>query len=157
MHPSVYKRPLLWLVLTLIVGISFFYHPAPGKRDVSRFISSQEVTLTGQVVSFPVTKKDKQYAWIKIISVDEIPATGRVYARIGNFTPQWKDALQLTGRLQTPYSVHLPGNFDWREYLARKQTFAEIKTTQAQRIKQAAWPWRVIRTVRQDILHTRTT
>ena len=157
MHPSVYKRPLLWLVAALIVGLTFFYRPAPAKQDVSRFISSQEVTLIGQVVSFPVTKKDKQNGWINVLSVNGVPAGGRVYARIGNFTPQWKDTLQLTGRLQTPYSVHLPGNFDWSEYLARKQTFAEIKTTQAQRVKQAAWPWRVIRTVRQDILHTLTT
>lgn len=157
MHPSVYKRPLLWLVAALIVGLTFFYRPAPAKQDVSRFISSQEVTLIGQVASFPVTKKDKQNGWINVLSVNGVPAGGRVYARIGNFTPQWKDTLQLTGRLQTPYSVHLPGNFDWREYLVRKQTFAEIKTTQAQRVKQAAWPWRVIRAVRQDILHTLTT
>ena len=154
MHPSVYKRPLLWLVLTLIVGISFFYHPAPGKRDVSRFISSQEVALVGQVTGFPVAKKDKQNVWIDVVSVNGTPANGRVYARMSNFIPEWKDTLQLTGRLQTPYSVHLPGNFDWKDYLARKHTFAEIKVIQAKRVKQAAWLWRVIRTIRKDILHT---
>ena len=157
MNPSVYKRPLLWVVAALVVGLALLYHPAPTKRDVSHFISSQEAFVVGQVIRFPITKKDKQHALIQVSSVNGSPAQGRIYARLSHFTPQWKDTLGLRGRLQVPYGVHLPGNFDWREYLARKHTFAEIKTSEALLIKKAAWPWRVIRFVREDILRTLTT
>lgn len=154
MHPSVYKRPLLGVLAALIVGLCCCYRPAPGKRDVSRFLPQKEVSLIARVDSFPVVKKEKQNAWVSVLSVNGAPAQGRVYARMSGFVPAWKDTLQLSGRLQSPYGVHLPGNFDWREYLARKQTFAEIKTTDVSLVKQAAWPYRVIRTIRRDILHT---
>ena len=156
MHPSVYKRPLLWLLAVLITGLSLFYSPRPGKRDVSRFLLPGEVTLVGRVDSFAILKKDRQNAWLTVSSLNGVPVTGRVYARLNDFTPGWKDTLQVTGHLQEPYAVELPGNFNWRNYLAHKQTFAEIKASGVLRVKQAAWPWRVIRQVRQDILHTFT-
>ncbi len=154
MHPSVYKRPLLWLVAALVIGLTLFYHPAPGKRDISRLAPQREITLVGQVDSFPVIKKDQYNVWLTVFSAGGQPVRGRVYARMNKFVPRWKDTLQVTGRLQFPYHVHLPGNFDWQEYLARKQTFAEIKVTQAESIKPASWPGRVIRWVRQDVLTT---
>lgn len=152
MHPSVYKRPLLWVVIAVVIGLSLFYRPAISPQDVSRFLPQKEITLTGQVVSFPVTRKDKQNVFIDVLSVNGQKVTGRVYARIGNFLPRWKDTLQLSGRLQKPYGVDLPGNFDWRAYLASKHTFAEIKTSQVSLVKKAAWFWRIIRDVRQKIL-----
>ena len=152
MHPSVYKRPLLWLVIAVIIGLSFFYRPTVCPQDVSRFLPQKEVILVGQVISFPVVKKDKQNVFIKVFSVDGQKAAGRVYARIGNFTPRWKDTVQLTGRLQQPYGIDLPGNFDWRSYLVNKHTFAEIKTSQAKVIKPAAGLWRLVRFVRVWIL-----
>ena len=152
MHPSVYKRPLLWLVVAVVIGLSLFYRPAISPQDVSRFLPQKEVTLIGQAVTFPVTKKDTQNVFIDVFSVNGQKATGRVYARIGNFSPQWKDTLQLTGRLQKPYGIDIPGNFDWRSYLAQKHTYAEIKTSQVTVVKKAAWFWRAVRAVRQKIL-----
>ncbi len=152
MHPDVYKRPLLLVLAALIVGLCFLYHPAPGKRDVFHFIPQKEVTLTGRVESFAVTKKDSQHVFLQVGSVNGQPAGGRVYARIKDFTPLWKDTLTLTGRLQRPYGISMPGNFDWRNYLAQKQTFTEIKSSRVEQVKPAAWPWRVVRAVRRDIL-----
>ncbi len=154
MHPSVYKRPLLWILAALIIGLSLFYTPAPGKRDVSRFLLPDEVTLIGQVDSFPLTKNGKQSAWLKISSLNGSPVTGRVYARLNDFSVNWKDTVQVTGKLQEPYAVDLPGNFNWQNYLSRKQTFAEIKVSNIVPIKPAAWLWQIIRRVRQDILRT---
>ena len=152
MHPDVYKRPLLFVLAGLILILCFFYRPTPAKRDVFHFIPQKEVTLTGRVESFPVVKKDRHNVWIQVSSVNGQPATGRVYARIAGFIPRWKDTLSLTGRLQLPYGIDLPGNFNWRAYQARKHTFTEIKTAQVQVVKPAAWLWRVIRAVRRDIL-----
>lgn len=157
MHPSVYKRPLLWTVIVVIILLSLFYHPAPGKRDVSLFLPQKEVTLTGQVDSFPITRKDKQYVWLRVKSVNQMPTRGRVYARLGSDTLAWKDRVEMSGRLQAPYGISLPGNFDWRAYLARKQTFAEIKTSHVRVVHQAAWIWRWVRRVRKDILRTLNT
>ena len=152
MHPSVYKRPLLWVVAAVLVGLSLFYHPAPGKRDVSLFLPQKEVSLTGRVDSFPITRKGKHYAWIRVSSVNQTEARGRVYARLGENSVAWKDRVEISGRLQTPYGISLPGNFDWQSYLARKQTFVEIKTSEVRLLRPAAWPWRLIRWVRSDIL-----
>lgn len=152
MHPDVYKRPLLIILVVFILGLCFFYHPAPGKRDVFHFIPQKDVTLVGRVESFAVSKKDTQNVFLQVKSVNGEPTTGRVYARITGFTPQWKDTLTLTGRLQTPYGISMPGNFDWRNYLAQKQTFTEIKSSRVELSKPAAWPWRVVRAVRRDIL-----
>ena len=116
MHPDVYKRPLLVVLAVLILGLCFLYHPAPGKRDVFHFIPQKEVTLTGRVESFAVTKKDSQHVFLQVESVNGQPARGRVYARIKDFTPLWKDTLTLAGRLQRPYGISIPGNFDWRNY-----------------------------------------
>lgn len=152
MHPDVYKRPLLLVLAALILILCFFYHPTPSKRDVSRFIPQKEVTLVGRVESFAVSKKDSQNVWLRVKAVNEQRAGGMVYARITGFTPQWKDTLVLTGRLQHPYGISLPGNFDWRAYLAQHHTFAEIKTSHAEIFQPAAWPWRMIRAVRRDML-----
>ena len=152
MHPSVYKRPLLLVLAVWMVGLVLFYTPVPSKRDVFHALPLPEVELTGRVENFAVTKKDRQNVRLKVFSVNGTPAKGWVYARVSGFNPQWKDTLRLRGRLQLPYRVHLPGNFDWRDYLKLKHIFTEIKTADVSVVKQAAWPWRLIRRVRQDIL-----
>ena len=152
MHPDMYKRPLLWCLATLIVGLAFFYRPAPSGQDVFHFLPQKEVTLTGRVESFAVRKKKSQNVIIKVFSVNGQKATGQISARLPDFTPQWKDILEISGRLQQPYGVDLLGNFDWRNYLADKGIFTEIKGSSVSVVHPAAWPWRVIRALRADIL-----
>ena len=152
MHPDMYKRPLLWCLAALIVGLAFFYRPAPSGRDVFHFLPQKEVTLTGRVESFAVHKKKSQNVIIKVFSVNGQKAEGQIYARLPDFTPQWKDILEISGRLQQPYGVDLLGNFDWRNYLADKGIFTEIKSSSVAVVRPAAWPWRVIRALRADIL-----
>lgn len=154
MHPDVYKRPLLWVLIFLLAAFSIFYKPAPGKRDVSHFISKEEVPLIGRVESFPAHKKDSYNAIIKIISVGEQPATGRVYVRFKEKAPNWKDIVSFSGKLQHPYGVELPGNFDWRDYLAKKHIFAEIKSADFTLVKPALVFWKSIDTLRTSILHS---
>ena len=152
MHPDTYKRPLLFLLISLIIGISFFYKPKPGPRDVYTFLPQKTVTLTGRVEGFYTAKPKSNNVILKVLSVDGKPAGGKVYARLPDFEPQWKDTLRITGRLQEPYGIDLIGNFNWRKYLAHKYLFTEIKTESVSIIKPAAWPWRVLRSVREDIL-----
>lgn len=152
MHPSVYKRPLLWILAALLVALRLFYYPAPQARDIFHFQSPQEVALTGRVESFAVTKKDRQNVILRVHTLNGAPVRGRVFARLQHITPQWKDTLEIRGKLQEPYGLDLPGNFNWKKYLALKQVFVEIKSSQAKVLRPAAWGWRVIRRIRQDML-----
>ena len=154
MHPDFYKRPLLWCVVGAILVLSLFYHPAPSKRDVFRFLPHKTVTLIGRVESFPVTKNNSHNAVVKVISVDNKPSSGYVYARVSSFLPQWKDTLVIHGNLQQPYGIDLPGNFNWRKYLALKNIFVEIKSSDVSVYRPAPLLWRWVRALRTDILQT---
>ncbi len=154
MHPDFYKRPLLLVLILLMAGLFLFYKPKPGPHNVSHLLAQKEVTLTGRVERFYTPKPKSNNVIVKVFSVNHQPADGYVYARLTHFEPQWKDTLQITGRLQEPYGVDLLGNFNWRRYLAHKYVFAEIKSDDVQIVKPAPWPYRVLRAVRADILHT---
>ncbi|MBP5429774.1 MAG: ComEC/Rec2 family competence protein [Elusimicrobiaceae bacterium] len=151
MHPDIYKRPLLLVLILLIAGLFLFYKPAPSKRDVAHHIQ-QEITLTGRVEGFYRAKPTSNNVTLKVFSVNGEKATGYVYARLKNFEPAWKDTLEVPGKLQEPYGIDLLGNFNWRTYLASKHVFAEIKSEDVRIVKPAAWPWRVLRALREDIL-----
>lgn len=151
-HLDLYKRPLLWVLAAVLLTLSFFYSPAPSRRDIFHFIFLKEVTLVGRVESFAVTKKDTQNVVLKVLSVNGQEGEGYVYARLKNFSPQWKDTLEITGRLQQPYGVDLLGNFDWRRYLAYKNIFTEIKSSQVRVEKEAPFYWRGVRELRRNIL-----
>jgi competence protein ComEC len=140
------------VLAALILTLSFFYRPAPSQRDIFHSIFLEEVTLVGSVESFAVSKKETQNVVLKVLSVNGEEGHGYVYARLKNINTQWKDKLEVTGKLQQPYGVDLLGNFDWRRYLANKNIFTEIKTSQTRLIQTAPWYWRGIRNLREQIL-----
>ena len=153
MHPDVYKRPLFLLLLALIAGLLLWYKPAASPTDVVHFAPQQQVTLIGRVERFYTAKPKSNNVIVKVFSVDGKPASGYAYARLSNFEPLWKDTLEITGKLQEPYGINLLGNFNWRKYLSYKHVFAEVKSDNVHVVKPAAWPYRVLRAVREDILH----
>ena len=140
------------MLLALILGLCFFYKPKPAVTDIHSFLPQKTVTLTGRVERFYTAKPTSNNVIVKVFSVNGQPAAGKVYARLKNIEPLWKDTLEITGRLQEPYGIDLLGNFNWRKYLAYKHVFTEIKSDQVRVIKPAAWGWRVLRGVRGDIL-----
>lgn len=156
MHPDVYKRPLLWALILLIILLAIFYKPVPGPRDIYHWLPQKEVTLTGRVENFYIKKPISNNVIVKVFTVNNEPVTGYVYARLKDVEPAWKDTLEISGRLQIPYGIDLLGNFNWRNFLARKHVFTEIKSSDVQVIKPAAWPWRALRTVRTGILRVFT-
>lgn len=154
MHYSCYKRPLLLLLILYIVLLALFYTPRPHAGDVSYQIPLKNVTLTGKVVGFPSVKKEKRNVIVKVYSVNGEKTDGYVYARFKGYDPSWHEMLELEGKLKKPYSVSLPGNFDWAVYLASKDVFAELEVKEAKRLSSASWPLRMIAAVREDILRT---
>ena len=154
MHPDTYKRPLLWVLIFLLAALCFFYKPTPGKQDVFHAVSKDEVTLTGRVESFAVAKKDSENVVVQVLTLNGAPASGRVYARFANGAPQWKDTVSFTGKLQVPFGAELPGQFNWKRYLAQQQIFTEIKSDEFTRVQRAGFFWRTVRALRRSILRT---
>ena len=154
MHPDIYKRPLLWVLICFIAALAIFYQPLPGKQDVSRFISKEPITLTGRVENFAVHKKGSYQVIIKILFANNRPASGRVYARFKNQAPQWKDEISFSATLQEPYALDLPGHFNWKNYLALQHIFAEVKSEHFDTVRPASVFWRMIRRLRASILNT---
>lgn len=152
MHPGVYKRPLFLILLALILGLLFFYKPTPAPTDVFHFAPQKEATLVARVERFYTAKPKSNNVIVRVLSVNGQPATGYTYARLTNFQPQWKDTLEIRGRLQEPYGTELLGNFNWRNYLAYKHVFTEIKSDDVHIVKPAACFYRMLRAVREDIL-----
>lgn len=154
MHYSCYKRPLLLLLILYIILLALFYMPRPRAGDVFYKIPLKNVTLTGKVIGFPTVKKEKRNVIVKVYSVNGEKTDGYVYARFKEYAPSWHETLELEGKLKKPYSVSLPGNFDWAAYLASKDVFTELEVKQAKQISPASWPLRAISAVREDILRT---
>lgn len=155
MHPCVYKRPLFIGLVIFIVCLVCFYKPSPGPQDPSLYVSSKEpVCVQGTVDGFAVSKKTSRNVILKVSSVNGAEARGKLYARLENFEPQWKDEIRLCGKIKTPYGIDAPGNFNWRNYLAVKGVFAEISADGAQVTRPAGWFYRAVRGVRADILRT---
>ncbi len=154
MHYSYYKRPLLLLLILYITLLACFYKPGPAKNDVSSFISQKIVTLAGRVDGFPIVKKAGTNVIVKVAEVNGQKADGYVYARFADYTPVWRERVELTGTLKKPYSVALMGNFDWAEYLASKHVFSEIKVSSVRQVSPPPLFFRVISSVRADILNT---
>lgn len=154
MHPDTYKRPLLLTLIVLILGLCLFYRPAPSKQDVVHAVSKEAVTLTGRVESFAVTKKDSRQVIIRVFTVNGEPAGGRVFARFKGEGPLWKDEIRFSGVLQIPYGITLPGQFNWKRYLANQHIFTEVKSDSFQTVRSAAIGWRAVRSLRNSILNT---
>lgn len=153
MHSSFYKRPLFLVLLLYITGLWLFYKPVPEKEDVSRF-TGQTVTVHGRVENFSVTKPKSNNVLVRVERVDGQKADGKLYVRFEKFNPQWKDTVEFSGVVKTPFGVDLIGNFNWRNYLAYKHVFAEVKTRDGQLVKSAAWPFRAVRKIRRSVLTT---
>ena len=154
MNPCVYKRPLFFVLLLLIVRILLFYRPTPFSKDISRFISKETVHVIGRVESFAVQKQKTDNIVVAVQKINRQPADGYLYARVQDISPSWKDTVQLTGVLKEPYGTDLIGNFNWRAYLTYKNVFTEMRVQKTHLVKRAAFPYRFIRKVRSSILET---
>ena len=67
MHPDFYKRPLLFFLIALILGLLFFYKPGPASQDVHAFIPSKDITLIGRVEKFYTVKPKSNNVIVKVI------------------------------------------------------------------------------------------
>ncbi len=137
------KRPALFPVGILLLGLSAgavrlasFQSIAPA--DISHLADSpRPLTVTGTVSSDPEARPGGRLTFFLRAAQAETrgqraPVTGEVSVNVGpdaarNLTLDYGDRVQLEGQLETPDSATNPGAFSWRDYLARRAVYAELR------------------------------
>ena len=137
------KRPALFSAGIVLLGTSAgavrmaaFETLAP--NDVSHLAGGpRPVTLTGTVGSDPEARPGGRMTFfLKTASASERNGTaavsGEVSVTLGpdaarNVSLDYGDAVRLTGQLTTPEDATNPGAFSWRDYLARRAVYSELR------------------------------
>ncbi len=137
------KRPALFLMGLLLLGVSAgavrmaaFETVAPS--DVSRLADGpRPVTLVGTIGSDPEARPGGRVTFfLRAASAQErggsAAVTGEVSVTLGpdaarSVSLDYGDAVRLTGQLQAPEDATNPGAFSWRNYLARRAVYSELR------------------------------
>ena len=137
------KRPALLSAGLLLLGLSAgairlaaFQAVAP--RDVSRLADGpRPLTLFGTLVSDPEARPGGRitfflYAGEAQSRAGQAAVTGEISVTVGAdaakaVTLDYGDRVQLTGMLTTPEPATNPGAFSWRDYLARRAVYCELR------------------------------
>jgi competence protein ComEC len=154
----------VWLGMGLI-GLGASAHlilrtPSPNATDVSRFVpprtlNQTPVVTTGRVLEMPrVTQERRSQLWLQTqqLKIGDRPAqavSGKLYVTVP--AKQTKRILpgqqvEVTGTLYKPQGGSGACAFDFKDYLAREDTFAGLSgRTLKLRSRTTAWGWWVIR------------
>ncbi len=135
--PALFPFGLLLLGMSAgAVRMAAFETVAPS--DVSHLADRlRPVTLTGTIGSDPEARPGGRVTFfLKAASAQErggtAAVTGEVSATLGpeaarNVSLDYGDAVRLTGQLTTPEDATNPGAFSWRDYLARRAVYCELR------------------------------
>ena len=140
---TVKKWPTLFPVGLLLLGLSAgamrlaaFGTVAP--TDVSHLADGpRPVTVIGTLASDPEARPGGRVTFFLLAEQarsrgGEAGVTGEVSVTLSsdaarNLALNYGDKVRLTGLLQTPEAATNPGAFSWREYLARRAVYCELK------------------------------
>ena len=116
-------------------------HVAETPRSVWRLNDAGEVTIEGAVVEDPKRTEDGQRALLAadraVVEGEAQPVEGLVLAKLPPYPERrYGDRLRLTGALSTPRDAERPGQFDYRQYLARKRIFSLMEPKAARLVSQ---------------------
>jgi competence protein ComEC len=129
----------------------------PTPHSVWLLNDSGDLRIEGVVVDDPKRAEDGQRA---LIAADRALVGGKtqlveglVLVKLPPYPERrYGDRLQLTGALNTPREAERPGQFDYRQYLARKRIFAlmEPKTTRLLSTRNGYRVWAALLNVRDS-------
>jgi competence protein ComEC len=131
------RLALLLLCFTALGGVRLdLSHVTPTPRSVWLLNDSGDLRIEGVVVDDPKRTEDGQRALVAtnraLVNGKTQPVEGLVLVKLPAYPERrYGDRLSLMGALTTPREAERPGQFDYRDYLARKHIFAlmEPKTT----------------------------
>ncbi|MDD2773240.1 MAG: ComEC/Rec2 family competence protein [Elusimicrobiales bacterium] len=133
MHPSYYRRPLFLALVAL--GVFIFFtgrNPPPPAGDVSLLAPYKNAVVEGVAAEFPVLRGDLQVFAVKVTSFNGLPAHGRIMARAPRMPAlRWRARVRLEGDIRRPSGSAIPGNLNWRAYLASRGIYTEMNAVSA--------------------------
>ena len=102
--------------------------PVETPSSIWRLNDSGKLTVDGMVVEDPRRTADAQRVLLRadhvLVAGRQHPASGLIQAKLPPYPERrYGDRLALVGSLETPREADRPGQFDYREYLARKGIF----------------------------------
>ncbi len=135
--PALFPAGLLLLgACAGAVRMTAFQTVAPG--DVSHLVDGlRPVTLMGTLASDPETRPGGRVTFFLTVEQAQsregiADVSGEVSVTVGpdaarTVTLDYGDRVRLTGQLTTPEDATNPGAFSWREYLARRAVYCELR------------------------------
>ena len=135
-----------WLIAAVIslVGAAYclWRIPQPTSDDVSRYASGR-YSVYGEVISLPqVNRAGKGKFWLKTQGIQDRgddadfvsrqPVSGKLYVTASLSATQELypgQSVKVTGRLYEPNSASTPGEFDFKDYLAKQGSFAGLSAS----------------------------
>ncbi len=129
------KVPILLPVGLLLLGgsagaVRFAAFARVPQADISRRVSeARPQTVTGTIASDPEARPGGR--WTFFLRADA-PDTGEVSVSLGaeaahGLALDYGDRVRLTGLLTIPEPATNPGGFSWRDFLARRAVYCELK------------------------------
>jgi competence protein ComEC len=162
-------KPQQWLAAGCVAAFAIVYFqlrvPQPGLNDISRFVPSEAVpaseqvmTVTGIVEEVPrLTRSSRTQLWLTATQLTESEGgeaqsvTGKLYVTLpilqatGLYPGQ---SIEIAGTLYEPKPAANPGAFDFAAYLAKEGAFAGLSGRQVQVLnetQESPWGWWMLR------------
>jgi len=142
MRFSYYKRPLFILLLCWAAVIAAFR--STGSGDLSRSLPPLPVSgvhLEGRVAQYPVHSGNLWRFAFEVAAIDGVAADTIVMAYAGDMGgASYGDETAFIAELSEPFNYAIPGNLDWRNYLAERGIRAEARGGRLEITQKAPFP-----------------
>lgn len=143
-----------------VLYICFFYNPNKiPHNNIYHKTPINNAVIEGRVNSIPKMKPSGLNFVVKISKLNGQKISGNILAKIKDDSILeteifWQDKIILKGNLKEPFSSSVPGNFNWKKYLANKNIYGEIKPTEITTIKNGFIAFITMQKFRTSILNS---
>ncbi len=151
MRFSHYRRPLFLLLVCWAAGIVALRYMRPEDARRSGPFPPFPVRVEGRVAQYPVLSGGR---WRFVLDKLSSPGAGTAVMAYASDLggASYGDRVAFTAGLGEPFNYAVPGNLDWRGYLAERGIYAEARGDRLEIVKKAPFPLGVASRVRARTL-----
>jgi competence protein ComEC len=125
------RRPLLFIGISLLsllwgsVAVTPHIKPQFPADHISRKLSESPVVVVGVICQRPQLKERSTRIFLEAESVDGVKTTGRIMITVvgRDLSVMTGDRIKLATRLREPRNYGIPGEYDFRRFLALQEIF----------------------------------